>query len=117
MSDARNERRASRAKAGTDLLISLAVVAAATVAAMFLAQPAKASDLPPVYLVTVVITLPGKDAPQVEVTRHLMTASSAAVCKTHAEALAERIRQLNAESVKRMGATVRGKCELQGAPA
>lgn len=113
MTDARNERRAGRAKAGTDLLISLAVVAAATAAALFLAQPAKASERT-VYLVTVVVVLPGPNAPRQELAREWITASSASVCIAHAAKLAAQQLEQHADTVKRLGATVRGLCHLQG---
>lgn len=115
MTDARNERRAARAKAGTQLLLALGTVAAAVVTALFLAQPAKASERP-MYLVVVILTLPGERAPMTELAREWITASSSRVCEAHAAQMAERQAQQHADTVRRLGARVRGLCIYQGAP-
>lgn len=67
-----------------------------------------------VYLVIVLIVLPGPNAPQQELARQMMTASSPRVCQEHADKAAAKLREQNAETVRRLNATVRATCYHQG---
>ena len=69
-----------------------------------------------VYLALVILTVPSPSGPStVELARELVSASSAAVCVKHAEALAEEQRGLHIDAVKRLGGVVTGVCRPAGA--
>jgi hypothetical protein len=54
-----------------------------------------------IYVILVMLLLPGKGAPRVELKREFVTASSFSVCQTRADTLADEQRQLNAEVIKK----------------
>ena len=67
-----------------------------------------------IYLIVVMLTLPGNNAPSTELTREWTTASSASVCQARADVLAEQERAKQAAVIDRMKARVSGLCVKQG---
>lgn len=68
-----------------------------------------------IYLIVVMLHLPGSNAPSTELAREWMTASSAAVCQERADKLAALERAKQAGTIERMKAIVTGQCHRQGA--
>lgn len=67
------------------------------------------------YLVLVVLlVMPGKDAPQQELQRQMISASSDSVCQQHAEKLANGQRASNANFLRASGARIFGQCVNKG---
>ena len=67
-----------------------------------------------IYLIVVMLTLPGQNAPSTELTREWTTASSAAVCQARADVLAGQERAKQSAVIERMKASVKGVCVKQG---
>lgn len=67
-----------------------------------------------IYVILVVLMLPGQAEPARLLATEWMTASTPAVCQQRANKLADDQRQQWADTVRRMGATVQGVCRLQG---
>ena len=68
-----------------------------------------------IYLVIVMLALPApqaQPAPAVELARSYITASTPAVCQAYADRMAAAARQQHVDSVRRLGASVRGTCHL-----
>lgn len=66
------------------------------------------------YLVVVLFTLPGPDAPVQELYRELASASSDAVCQAHADKLAAQQRAKYADALRKLRASVHGACIPMG---
>ena len=69
-----------------------------------------------IYLIVVMLTLPGPSAPSTELAREWTTASSLAVCQQRADKLAADERAKQAPAIARMKARVAGLCVRQGLP-
>ena len=67
-----------------------------------------------IYLIVVMLHLPGANAPSTELAREWTTASSASVCQARADKLAEQERAKQAAVIERMKARVSGLCVKQG---
>ena len=67
-----------------------------------------------IYLIVVMLTLPGPSAPSTELAREWTVASSAAVCQARADVLAEQERAKQAGVIERLKASVKGVCVKQG---
>ena len=67
-----------------------------------------------IYLVLVLLIMPGKDAPQQELQRQMISASSDSVCQAHANKLADGQRARNAGFVRTSGARIVGQCVKKG---
>ena len=67
-----------------------------------------------IYLVLVLLVMPGKDAPQQELQRQMISASSDSVCQAHANKLADGQRARNADFIRTSGALIVGRCVNKG---
>jgi hypothetical protein len=67
-----------------------------------------------IYLILVMLVLPGPSAPKQELQRHMITASSYSSCQVHADKLAEEQRRLNEAVIRQQGSKVIGRCYAQG---
>ena len=67
-----------------------------------------------IYLILILLTVPGQTEPAQIVPAAWITASSAAVCQRTADAEAEAYQAKHADTVRRLGAKVTGKCERRG---
>jgi len=67
-----------------------------------------------IYLVLVLLIMPGKDAPQQELQRQMISASSDGVCQQHADKLANGQRASNANFLRASGAMIVGRCINKG---
>ena len=65
------------------------------------------------FVIILVLIFPNGD--RQELPREWISASSASMCQRHADRRAEEARQQQADAVRRLGATVRGTCVMQGA--
>ena len=68
-----------------------------------------------IYLILVVLTLPGPNPPTQEMAREWVTASTDSVCQVRADKLATEQRQKHADILQRLQAKVVGVCVRQGA--
>ena len=67
-----------------------------------------------VYLIVVMLILPGPNAPSTQLAHEWTTASTPAVCQTQADKAAARELAKSAPIVQRLGARVVGLCIKQG---
>lgn len=67
-----------------------------------------------IYLILVMLVLPGAQPAKVELHREFITASSFSVCQTHADKRADEQKKLNEETIKKQEAKVFGRCYSQG---
>jgi hypothetical protein len=70
-----------------------------------------------IYLILVMLILPGKDAPRQELHRGFIKASSFFTCQAHADKVADELRKLNEEVMTKNGAKVIARCYAQVASA